>query len=91
MLRDVVVKNIKGVSSTQGDGTRIAKEFTLAKVQACVQCLRDIVAPGEDGITTSLLKACFEGIEWLHWVILAIWRVGWASVAWKWALVVPFY
>jgi hypothetical protein len=49
---------------------------TLAEVQACVQCLFDDVAPNDDDITTPLFKACPEGIEWLHWVIMAVWHVG---------------
>ncbi len=85
------MKNVKGVLSAQWDGTGVAEEPTLAKVQACVQCLRDVATPGEDDITTPLLKACFEGIEWLHRVILAIWREGRVPMAWKRALVVPLY
>jgi len=56
-----------------------------------VLSLRDVVAPGEDGITAPLLKACPEGITWLHRVILAVWKAGRALVAWKRALVVPMY
>ncbi len=56
-----------------------------------MQCFRNAAPLGEDGITTPLLKACPEGIEWLHLVILTIWHVGRASVAWKRALVVPLY
>jgi len=56
-----------------------------------VLSLRDATAPSEDGITAPLLKACPEGIAWVHRVILAVWKVGWVSVAWKRALVVPLY
>jgi len=69
---DVVVRNVEGVLSTQGDGIGVAEKPTLAKVQACVQCLRDVVTPSEDGIITPLLKVCPEGIEWLHRVIMAV-------------------
>ncbi|CAM6013163.1 unnamed protein product [Sphagnum balticum] len=69
---NVVVKNIEGVLLAQGDGTRVTEEPTLAEVQACVKCLHDIVAPGEDGITTPLLKACPKGIKWSHQVILVV-------------------
>ncbi len=69
---DVAVRNVEGVLLAQGDGIGVAEEPTLAKVQACVQCLRDVTAPCEDGITAPLFKACPEGIEWLHWVILAV-------------------
>jgi hypothetical protein len=48
------------------------EEPTLEEVQACVQCLRNVIAPDEDGITTPLFKACPKGIEWLHWVILVV-------------------
>ncbi len=85
------MRNVEGVLSAQGDGTRVAEELILAEVQACVQCLYDVATPGEDGFTTPLFKACLEGIEWLHRVIMAVWCVGQASVAWKQALVVPFY
>jgi len=60
-------------------------------VQACVLSLHDVAAPGEDDITAPLFKACPEGIAWLHWVILAVWKAGRAPVAWKRALVVPLY
>jgi hypothetical protein len=69
---DVVVRNVERVLSTQGDGTRVVEKPTLAKVQACVQCLRNATTPSEDGIITPLFKACPEGIEWLHWVIMAV-------------------
>lgn len=63
---DVVVRNVEGVLSTQGDGTWVVEKPTLAKVQACVQCLHNAATPSEDGIITPLLKACPEGIGWLH-------------------------
>lgn len=66
------MRNVKGVLSVQGDDTGVADEPTFAKLQACVQYLHDAVAPGEDGITSPLLKVWPEGIEWLHWVILAV-------------------
>jgi hypothetical protein len=59
----------------QGDNIKVANELTLAEVQECVQCLYNVVALGEDGITTPLLKACPEGIEWLHQVILVVWHM----------------
>ncbi len=65
-------------------GTGAGEEPSLAKVQTCVLSLRDVAAPGEDGITAPLLKACPEGIAWLHKVILAVWKAGGAPVAWKW-------
>jgi hypothetical protein len=56
-----------------------------------VQCFCDATASGEDGNIAPLLKAYPEGIEWLHRVILANWRVGRMPVAWKQALVVRLY
>ncbi len=73
---DIAVRNVEEVLSAQGDDIGVAEELTLTKVQTCVQCFRDVVAPCEDGITAPLLKAYPEGIEWLHWVILAVWHVG---------------
>ncbi|CAK9862887.1 unnamed protein product [Sphagnum jensenii] len=70
---DVAVRNVEGVLPTQGDNIGVVEEPTLVKVQACVQCLCDAVAPCEDGINAPLFKACPEGIEWLHWVILGCW------------------
>ncbi len=66
------MRNVEGVLLAQGDDTGVAEEPTLAEVQACVQCPCDVAAPDEDGITTLLFKACLEGIEWLHWVILVV-------------------
>jgi hypothetical protein len=88
---DDVVRNVERVLLAQKDGTGVAKKPTLVEVQACVQCLRDAIASSEDGITALLLKACPKGIEWLHRVILAVWHVGQALVAWTRALVVPLY
>jgi hypothetical protein len=50
-----------------------------------------VASPGEDGITAPLLKAGVEAIAWLHRVVLVVWRVARAPVAWKRALVVPLY
>ncbi len=77
------------VAEARGTGAR--EEPSLVEVQACVLSLHDVAAPGEDDITAPLLKACPEGIAWLHRVILAVWKAGRAPVAWKRALVVPLY
>jgi hypothetical protein len=63
------VRNVEGVLSAQGDGTGVVEEPSLVEVQACVQCLCNVAAPSEDDIISPLLKACPEGIEWLHRVI----------------------
>jgi hypothetical protein len=88
---DVVVREVEGVLVAEAGGTGAGEEPSLAEVQACVLSLRDAAALGEDGITAPLLKACPEGTTWLHRVILAVWKAGRASVAWKRALVVPLY
>jgi hypothetical protein len=66
------MRNVEGVLSAQGDNIGVVEELTLVEVQACVQCLCDVAASGEDGITAPLLKVCPEGIEWLHRVILVV-------------------
>jgi hypothetical protein len=88
---DADVWEVDGVLVAEAGGTRAGEEPSLVEVQACVFSLRDAVAPGEDDITAPLLKACPEGIAWLHRVILAMWKAGRALVAWKRALVVPMY
>jgi len=88
---DATVREVEGVLVAKAGGTGAGEEPLLVEVQACVLSLRDAVAPGEDGITTPLLKACPEGIAWLHRVILAVWKAGRALVAWKRALVVSLY
>jgi len=85
------VQEVEGVLVAKAGGTRAGEEPSFAEVQAYVLSLRDVAAPGEDDITTPLLKACLEGIAWLHRVILAVWKAGRAPVAWKRALVVPLY
>ncbi len=49
------VCEIEASLNTQGD---VAEEPTLSKVVKCVKKLCNTVAPGEDGITSPLLKEC---------------------------------
>jgi hypothetical protein len=88
---DAAMREVEGVLVAEARGTGAGEEPSLAEVQACVLSLCDAAAPGEDGITAPLLKACPEGIAWLHRVILAVWKAGRALVAWKRTLVVPLY
>jgi hypothetical protein len=85
---DAKVCEIEVSLNTQGD---VTEELTLSEVTDCVKKLHNTAAPGEDGITSPLLKECSTTVCWLHWVILAVWRLGQASVAWKRALVVLLY
>ncbi len=88
MQLDAKVCEIETSLNIQGDA---AKEPTLLEVTDYVKKLRNTAAPGEDGITSPLFKECSTTVCWLHWVILAIWKLGRALVAWKRALVVPLY
>lgn len=80
---DAIVREVEGVMVVEARGTGVGEEPSLAGVQACVLSLRDVVAPSEDDIIAPFLKACPEGIAWLHPVILAVWKTGRAPVAWK--------
>ncbi len=60
------MREVEGVLVAEAGGTGAREEPSLAEVQACVLNLCDATTPGEDGITASLLKACSEGIAWLH-------------------------
>jgi len=82
------VCEIEASPNTQGD---VEEEPTLSEVIDYVKNLRNTTAPGEDGITSPLLKECSTATYWLHQVILAIWRSRWAPVAWKCALVMSLY
>ncbi len=88
---DTAVREVEGTLVAKGGCTRVGEEPSLAEVQACVLSLRDVVAPGEDDIIAPLLKACPEGIAWLHRVILAVWKAGRVLGAWKRTLVVSLY
>jgi len=88
---DAAVREVEGVLVAEAKGTGAGEEPSLVEVQASVLNIRDATTPGEDDIIAPLLKACPEGIAWLHRVILAVWKAGRASVAWKQALVVPLY
>jgi len=85
---DAKVCEIEASQNTQGDAV---EEPILLEVVDYMKKLHNIVALGEDGITSPLLKECFVEACWLHWVILVVWRLGRALVAWKGALVVPLY
>ncbi len=57
----------------------------------CIVVLRNAMALGANGITTSLLKARLELAAWLHRVILVVWHSVKAPKVWKSVLVVPMY
>jgi len=54
---------IKVSLNTQGD---VAKESILSKVVDCVKKLCNIVAPGEDGVTSPLFNECSAVACCLH-------------------------
>ena len=75
-----------------GQGTESAgDEPTLAEVAESVKALRNHAAPGADLVDARQLKAGPEVMEWLHRVVVAVWRSGRAPVEWKRALIVPLY
>ena len=75
-----------------GQGTECAgDEPTLAEVTESVKALRNHAAPGADLVDARQLKAGPEVMEWLHRVVVAVWRSGRAPVEWKRALIVPLY
>jgi hypothetical protein len=80
---DATVREVEGVLVAEAGGIGAGEEPSLEEVQAYVLSLCDAAAPSEDDITAPLLKACPEGIAWLHRVILVVWKAGRAPVAWK--------
>jgi hypothetical protein len=57
------VCEIEASLNIQGD---VVEEPTLSEVVDCVKKLCNTVALGEDGITSPLLKECFDEAYWLH-------------------------
>ncbi len=69
----------------------VVDEPTLSDVIAAIKVLNDS-APGLDRITTKILKAGDIVIaEWLHRVILLVWRTGKCPVDWKRAAIVALF
>jgi hypothetical protein len=82
-------------SQGEGPGPGVAwpaddSEPTLEEVQAAAGRLRNLSAPGEEGVSPFLLK-CPEVVAWMHRVIIATWRGGRAPDSWRHALLVALW
>ncbi len=69
VLLDAKVCEVEASLNTQGD---VAEEPTLLEVTDCVKKLHTTVAPGEDGMTSPLLKESSIVVCSLHRVILVV-------------------
>ena len=78
-------------SLTEEKTSSMADPPSFEEVLKAVNSLRNAAAPGEDAITTPLLKFCEPMVRLLHRLILAVWKSERAPVAWKRALLIPLY